>query len=243
MVRFPSHTLQPLGDIWQRTDESVFDIQSRRRFDQNGLRAGILIGELPKMIRDQIQETSTKQTTDALEHAGLAADVDSRMRQLQCRAGRRKELIVRRELSKPLTIVTTFDGKLSGATYEKAAVLFDLRAIPHGDGQATIELTPEVQHGVHRQAFVSTAFGVRQEMQRPRETWKQLAIQAKLSPGQVLVVSSTLPPKAIGSAFFTTQTVHQTEEHVVLLVRLAETRWDDLFGAEAIKQAKAMAER
>jgi hypothetical protein len=196
------------------------------------------------VIREQLQTTAARQATDALEHAGLAADVDNKMRQLQCRSGRRKDLIVKHELSEPLTVLTIRDGQsVSGETYSKASVLFDLRAVPHGDGRATIELTPEIQHGEHRQTFVSTEFGVRPEMRRAQQVWKELKMEVKLNPGQVLVVSSTMPPKSLGSAFFVAKTADQSEERVLLLLRLAETQLDELFAPEAVERSRTMAER
>lgn len=244
LVRFSANKVDPLQTVWRDVDESIFDIEFRELLDKNGLRAGVLLGELPQVIREQIQQTSYQQNTDALEHAGLAADVDNKMRKLQCRSGRRKDLIVRREVRDELTVLTTLDGRtVSGETYLQPAVLFDLRAVPHGDGQATIELTPEIQHGEHRQSFVSTEFGVRPEMRRSQQTWHQLKIGTRLHPGQILMVAGTQPSKALGRAFFTTKTAEQTEEHVVLLVRLAETQLDELFAPEEIEQAAAMAER
>ncbi|MEZ6136614.1 MAG: hypothetical protein R3C53_17090 [Pirellulaceae bacterium] len=242
-VRFPLEQAAALTDIWSNVDESVLDIELRRRLDKNGLRAGILLGKLPTSIHQQLVQTSVKQTSDALEHAGLAADVDNRMRQLHCRAGRRKDLIVRREVVEPLTVLTTLDGHISGETFLRPTALFDLRVVPHANGQATIELTPEIQHGDHVQSYVSTEFGVRPELRRQQAVWKELSVRIRLSPGQVMMVSSTTPSKALGKALFMTQTADQTEEHVMLLVRLAATQMDELFAPETIEQAHILTER
>jgi hypothetical protein len=243
LVRFPQSAEDELAEIWRLTNESIFDLDFRQRLDKNGLRAGVILGELPLVIRKQLQATAARQTTDALEHAGLAADVDNKMRQLQCRSGRRKDLIVKHELSESLTVLTIRDGGVSGETYSKASVLFDLRAVPHGDGRATVELTPEIQHGEHRQTFVSTEFGVRPEMRREQQVWKELKMELKLSPGQVLVVSCTMPPKSLGEAFFISKTAEQSEERVLLLLRLSETQLDELFAPDAVEQSRTMAER
>ena len=244
LVRFPSTATAELDALWRLCNEGISDLELRQRLDKNGLRAGVIMGELPQVIRQQLEDTAHKQTTDALEHAGLAADVDNKMRKLQCRAGRRKDLLVKPELSEPLTVLSTRDGKhVSGETFSRATVLFDLRAMPHGDGSATIELTPEVQHGEHRQTFVHTDFGTRPEMRRGIQSWPELKITAKLQPRQVLLLASTSPPKALGNTFFVSKTAEHSEERVVLLVRLAETRLDDLFAPELVEQAHAMAER
>ncbi|MCA9181425.1 MAG: hypothetical protein KDA51_08220, partial [Planctomycetales bacterium] len=86
-------------------------------------------------------------------------------------------------------------------------------------------------------------FGTRAEMRRSVQRWSELKISAKLTPGQVLIVSSSTPAKALGSTFFVSKTAEHTEERVLLLVRLAESQLDDLFAPEVVQQAQAMAER
>lgn len=245
LVRFPAESIADLEEqVWRLSNEATADISLRQRLDQNGLRVGVIMGEFPQMIRQQLDQTAEKQKTDALEHAGLAADVDNRMRRLQCRAGRRKDLLVKPELPDPLTVLSTRDGRhVSGDTFDRAMVLFDLRVLPHGDGSATINLTPEVQHGEQRQTFIHSDFGTRPEMRRNVQSWNELKISVKLTPGQVLLVSSSSPAKALGSTFFVSKTAEHTEERVLLLVRLAESQLDDLFAPEVVQQAQAMAER
>lgn len=244
LVRVPKHSQAELEGIWRLTDETILSIEQRELLDRNGLRAGVLLSELPKLLRDRLESTGLAQNTDALEHAGLAADSDNRMRQLQCRSGRRKELPVRRESTEPVTILTTEDGQhISGRTFDRAAALFDLRAIPKGDGSATIELTPEIQYGQARQSYVSTEFGIRPAMKRDQQVWENLSVKVNLKPGQVFAFSGVMPPRALGKAFFVTETADGAEEHVVLLLRIAETRLDELFAPELMNQARAMAER
>jgi len=244
LVRFPQESAHEVDELWRLCNEGIADLELRQRLDKNGLRAGVIMGELPVLILRQLEATAHKQSRDALEHAGLAADVDNKMRQLQCRAGRRKDLLIKPELLEPLTVLSTRDGRnVTGDTFERATVLFKLRAMPHGDGSATIELTPEIQHGEHRQTFVHTDLGTRPELRRGTQSWDELKIAAKLHPRQVLLVSSTAPAKGLGTTFFTTRTAEQSEERVVLLVRLSQTRLDDLFAPEVVQQAHAMAER
>lgn len=236
LVRYSKAKQDKFQEVWQRVDETAFDIQLRSVLDENGLRAGILVGELPEVVRNQIAETSEAQNTDALEHAGLAADADNKMRHMQCRAGRRKELIVRPQLNDPLTILGVHQGQTLGNTFDRPTVLFDLRTLPHGDRTTTVELTPEVQHGELKQSFVSSEFGVRPETRRERMVWEDLKLQVKLRPREILVVGATLPSKALGKAFFSTQLADQTEENLMLLLRVAETQTDDLFAPEDSQQ-------
>lgn len=245
IVRFPKEQSAALDQLWSTVDESVFDVALRRKLTDNGMRGGVLIGELPASIRARMLELSNNASSDPLEQADLAADVKSSVLRLQCRAGRRKELPVRRELSQPLVVLSNEDGRIEGASYEKPSMLFDLRTIPHGDGQATLKLIPEIQHGDERKALVRSDVGMRYEMSRERKAWDDVALSAKLSPGQILVLSCSGEPKSsnLGKAFFVTQTAEQTEERVLLLVKLAATQLDELFAPEGVAAAQIVAER
>lgn len=244
VVRFGEDKAEALESIWQKVDESVFDFQQRQLLDRNGLRAGLFHGELPKELREQLNSVAEKQKTDVVELAGLGSDADSRMRLMRCRAGRRKDIIIRREISRPLSIITSLDDQLAGQSfYDRPVALFSMTAFPTTDGKATLELVPEVQHGEALSQYVTSEVGVRQELRRPAKIWKALNIKAQMLPGEVLVVSATQPPKSLGGAFFVSETAQKTEEHLVLLIRLAATQLDDLFGEEQITSARAMMEQ
>ncbi len=244
LVRFPADVEEELERAWMSSDPSVLGIDQRRLLARNGLRAGVLIGELPALIHNQLNRTGAQQATDALEGAGLAADVDNRMHRLQCRAGKRKELVVRRSLNAPLTVVGVSPaGSIVGDTFQDPRVLFDLRATPLGGRQARIRLIPEIEYGTARQTYVASEVGIRPSLERPRRVWEALEIDAVLREEQILMIGAALPPKALGRAFFTTHTADKATEHVVLLVRLSATRIDELFAPEQLAQVKSLAER
>jgi len=245
IIRFPKEQSEALDNLWSTVDESVFEVELRRKLIENGMRGGILIGELPLGVRTRMEQLANNSRTDPLEQANLAADVKSATNRLQCRAGRRKEVHVRREVSQPLVVLTSEEGRVEGANYEQPAMLFDLRSIPHGDGQATLRLMPEIQHGEERKAFVRSDFGLRPEMSRDRKTWDELAMSVKLRPGQMIALSCNGEPKSsnLGKAFFVTHTAEQTDERVLLLIKLAETQLDELFAPEGVAAAQIVAER
>ncbi len=245
IIRFPKEQSDVLDNLWATVDESVFDVELRRKLIDNGIRGGVLIGELPVGVRSRLEQLANSSQTDPLEQANLAADVKSATNRLQCRAGRRKEVHVRREVTQPLVVLTSEEGRVEGASYERPAMLFDLRSIPHGDGQATLRLAPEIQHGEERKAFVRSDFGLRPEMSRERKVWEDLALSVKLRPGQMIALSCNGEPKSsnLGKAFFVTHTAEQTDERVLLLIKLAETQLDELFAPEGVAAAQIVAER
>ncbi len=245
IIRFPKEQSEALDSLWATVDESVLHVELRHKLAENGVRGGVLIGDLPLGIRTRMEQLADYSRTDPLEQANLAADVKSAINRLQCRAGRRKEVHVRREVSQPLVVLTSAEGRVEGATYEQPAMLFDLRSIPHGDGQATLKLTPEIQHGEERKTFIYSDFGLRPDMSRDRKTWEELSLSVKLSPGQMIALSCNGEPKSsnLGKAFFVTHTAEQTDERVLLLIKLAETQLDELFAPEGVAAAQVVAER
>lgn len=243
LIRFPKDRWEQLAAIWNVIDESIIGLDTRRRLDENGLRGGLLVGEMPYVVRHRLEELAGAENRDPLEQAGLAADVKSDTRRLQCRAGRRKDLPIRTELSEPLTVIYKQAGSIRGNVFDRPSAMFDVRAMPHGDGRATLTLTPEIQHGEHRKSFAYSPSGVRPEVRRESQAWPELAIEANLLTGQALMVTLTDPPKGIGQAFFTTRTAEQSQERVLLVIRLMSNQLNDLFAPEQVEAAKLAAER
>lgn len=242
LVRFDEQHTEELDKAWLGADESVIDIQQRKLLDLNGIRVGVIRGDLPKEILQQLELSRSQQRTDVEEQLGLASDSDSRARLLSCRGGKRKELLIRRENQQPLSVVTTIGGSVSGHQFVRASALFALTMYPQTDGTAITELIPEIQYGDARQNFISGEFGMRQELRRDSKLWKQLKIRTTLATNEVLMVSTTAPSKALGHAFFRTENSQQIEEQIVLLIRLASTSSDDLFSDTIVGQLPASVE-
>ena len=114
LIRFSEEQQADLLHIWKSADESILEFGQRKLLDANGVRVGLIRGELPPELRRQLRVTDDLNRSDAVEQAGLSADADNRTHLLRCRAGRRKELIIRNEVQRPLSIVTQIDGQLSG---------------------------------------------------------------------------------------------------------------------------------
>lgn len=244
LIRFHDEMIEELDQVWLSADESVFDFDQRRRLDSNGLRVGLIRGELPPVILRQLNAVSQQQKEDIAEAAGLGSDADARMRMLRCRAGRRKELIIRREVNRPLSVITSNEGRISGQTfYDRPTALFALTTFPMSNGTATIELIPEVQYGDNQHRYLTTDFGMRQELKRPSKVWKSLKIRAPMDQGNFLIVAATQPPRSLGAAFFVGESIQQQEEHLLLLIRLTATQLDDLFAEDQVQAARAMMEQ
>ncbi len=244
LVRFTEDQLKELEETWKSVDETAIDLEQRRLLDRNGVRVGLIRGELPATIRRQLLATSQEQKADISQSAGLNSDADNRMRFLRCRSGRRKEIVIRRDIARPVSIVTTVDNRLSGQSFDDhPTMLVAMTPFPSPDGSVFIEFVPEIQFGGTRPSYAASESGIRQEQKRPTRVWKDLKIRAHLEQGNVLVIAATQPPKSLGGSFFVTETVHGADEHLILLVRLAATQMDDLFGDEQVAQARGLMEQ
>ncbi|MBX3422134.1 MAG: hypothetical protein KF752_11325 [Pirellulaceae bacterium] len=243
LMRFEDHQVAQMQEIWLSVDETIIDLEQRLRLDANGVRVGVLRSELPAEINRRLSQASSQRHLDALERAGLASETPHGMRLLRCRAGRRKEVVLRQVAGEPMSVLTSIDGQLAGVTFgDRPTALFALTTFPLNNGQADIELIPEVHHGEPRSTFVTTDSGVRQESRREIKAWKPLKIRTRMAPGNVLIIAATQPPKSLGQAFFVSRTAKQTDEHVLLLVRLAATQMDDLFGSQEVNLARQFME-
>ncbi len=56
------------------------------------------------------------------------------------------------------------------------------------------------------------------------------------------MITGTVEPRALGDAYFWTDTMENKRQRVVLLIRLANTQLDDLFDPEKTKEAQRAAE-
>jgi hypothetical protein len=144
------------------------------------------------------------------------------------RAGRTAELVVSEIGERWPVLFRDERGKVSGANLLRPQAVFQITSLPQGDGQVRLRLLPEVQHGEAR-LQPSTAGGVLTILPgRPSRKFDELQIEALLAPGDVLVVGK-LPdrPGTLGHHFFAGGVDRGREK--LILVRLAQTQYDDLF--------------
>ncbi len=241
-MRYDEDHLDELQQTWAAADETILDFEQRRLLDANGIRVGVIRGELPRPLSQQLELSTQRQKTDIVEQLGLGADAEVHSLTWVCRAGSRKELVVRRELTKPLYVFTTQGDSVAGYPFDKALSVLGMTVYPQNDGKALIELVPEIQHGEPKNSFVAGEFGMRQETKRESKVWKQFKIRTAVSGGELLMISATTPAKALGHAFFTTETNRQTEDQLVVLIRLTTNQQDSLFGENIVNQARTFME-
>lgn len=242
-LRMSDATIADVDSLWHITDEQVLSVQTRRRLSANGLRIGLIPGDMPPIVQQWIADANQRLRDDALEQASVASNISLIPKQLTFRAGKRKEILLHAVQDQWLPVIYQEGEQLCGETFEAPEFILATTAIPHGDGRATLMLTPEIKYGQVRNVVVGKEAAFRFEWQRQRRAFDELLSQITLAPGQTIIITCTQPPKGLGSQFFLTESASRQREHVVILMRLSKTQLDELFDPAGVSAAERSALR
>lgn len=245
LIRFPEEQAAALNDCWQVVDETRIDFKTRRELFANGLQCGVLVGEMPQVIRARLKELNSPNVGNSMERLGLAAEVISDTQRLHCHAGRRKELALRPGLNEPITVLHVREGLIQGNTYTNPRVLIDMRATPLGNGSARLKMTPEIQHGdpIESVRLSPNKIAHLPDIHQRQQVWDYMAMDVTLAPGEYFFCTLTDPPRGLGQAMFSTRTTERTTERVLLVVQMVTNPLDDLFAPEEIEAARLASQR
>jgi len=108
-----------------------------------------------------------------------------------------------------------------------------MRSNPLGNGSVRLQLTPEVHHGAPQQRIVGDNHNFIIETKQTEVAFDQLLIECVLAPGETLVLSCTSEFSGLGRHFFVEPDVSDPKPKIVL-IRLAQSQFDDLFAADQI---------
>ncbi len=226
-VRIPANDQAAHDAIWNEVDEQHFAPELRRELAANGLRAGVLGQQLPAELRAALDAASTQAEERAEDTGTNDTGANRGQRRLACRAGRRAKIVVSKTHAS-LAFLTQEDGVVRGNVLENAQCLLALKPYPQGDGRVRLDITPEVEHGELQTQWAEQEGSLMQRIGRDRVVLDRLRVVATLAAGQVLVLSTTPEAKGVGERFFS-ETAAGRPERTLLLVRVAQTQWDDVF--------------
>lgn len=228
-VRCPVGERRFEADLWEEIDEQVLPALLRQRLGQNGFRAGVVAGQVPRVLAELMDLTDQAPAHSQVQQVELAsAESEPRAmcRHMQLAAARRGEVLAS-DVYDTLPLLIWREGELAGQTLHQAQAVLALKAFPQPGGRVRLELVPEVHHGQPRQSWVARDGMFLLEATRPREVFDWLQVAVDLAPGDMLLLSS-LPtrPGSLGHYFFAAG--EGKAEHKLLLVRLAQTQQDEL---------------
>lgn len=183
-ARFEEHDAACREELWGEVDEQAFDDGLRRRLAANGLRVGIVTGDLPPHLAERIlpDRAAPAAATDA-----VAAESPLTHRLLRLLPGRRSEVIAAPGIE-DLVLLETGDGQVRGGTFHDATGLFELKVRPAADGRVRIELVPEIKHGPLERSWVGEDGMFRMEAGQRRHRRDDLALGVELREGALLIV-------------------------------------------------------
>jgi hypothetical protein len=226
-VRLRASDVRAYDQIWSEADELHFSPELRRELAANGLRVGILGQQLPTELRSALDAAAGEQEERAEDTDTSDTQTSRGQRRLACRTGRRAKIVVSK-LHPTLAFLTQADGAVSGSVLENAQCLLALKTYPQGDGRVRLDITPEIEHGDLKNKWSQQDGSLMQRIGRDRVVLDRLRTVATMSAGQVLVLSTTPDVKGLGEHFYS-ETAAGRVERTLVLIRVAQTQWDDLF--------------
>jgi hypothetical protein len=245
-IRFPNGDQAFNGDLWKEIDEQQLPPGVRRQLAENGLRAGIVSGPMPSLLAQLLNSAekpaSVFEAAASLEHAPVVS-----RQQMQLHSGWHGQIFASSTYPE-LPLLTSEEGHVCGHTYPQAQCAMNTRVLSQGDRQVKLQFTPELQYGEPRQQWVTDEVAsvgqalnrdgvLRPQSGKPKRVFEELSFEATLAPEQMLVLT-TLPdrPGSLGSYFFTEQQPDQLQQKL-LVIRLAETHYSDMFAPEPTRTA------
>jgi hypothetical protein len=184
-IRCPSDDQALHQELWGFVDEQFLDSGLRGRLAANGLRVGIVSGQLPTHLADRF--TGTVTADDATGAQPLATEAMVTRRQLRLLPGRRSEIVTSSSLAELVLLEQTAEG-VSGGTYRDASPLLAVVARPAADGRVSLEAVPEIRHGPVEKSWVGEDGMFRLETGQKRHRMEHLRVTATLPADSMLVL-------------------------------------------------------
>jgi hypothetical protein len=167
--------------LWGAADEQVVAPEVRHTLETNGLRVGLIAGDLPAEVQALLDAPPPHRVDPLLIDL---PDADSTLLNLTTAAP-----------PPQASVLLNRDGKAVGKVYENARGHIRLTASQEGPAGVALRLVPEIHHGpvqrrfstdAHADAFAPQQFLLTDGQQE--ETLRELAAGLTVQAGQVLVV-------------------------------------------------------
>jgi hypothetical protein len=219
--------------VWQEVDEQSLAAESRRRLASNGFRAGVVGKRLPDELARLINNVRLADGSAATVQADPGQTIATRQ-WMFLDPGQRGE-IVASAVQPECHVLHVEHGEVLGKTYQNGQAEFGVSVASTDGGRSAVKLVPEVHHGAFRQRYVRGEGMFQLDTSRQKEIFDRLAIDAPLSPGETLVISSVAEKRgSLGHRFFN-EKIAEKRAAKMLFIRWAEP------GQEALSPFNALA--
>jgi len=243
-VRFPACDAEDAATLWAEADEMHLPADVRQRLTQNGFRVGLLGGQVPISL-SRLLELKDKPAPGCRSLETQVANLEHEprvvRRHMELRAGVRTEVIAS-DVQEELPVLRCCPAGVEGETFRSAQAVFALSVANERDGRVRVRLIPEIHHGESKLRYVSTQGAIRIQSGRAKRAFEDLAMEALLAPGHILVMGTLKErPGTIGHRFFA-ENVDGRVEYKLLVLRLAQTQHDELFDPADVIPLDSLAE-
>ncbi len=226
-VRFPAGDPDCNGALWSDVDEQALPAPVRAELAANGLRAGVVGGQTPRVLAGKIA-AAEDHSTPATAAARLETEPAVRRSRMQIHRGQPGTVVTSGAYDQ-LPLLVRDDGQVRGETYKNAQGEFVIEADPQDDRRVKLSLVPQWQFGESRQEFVGENGVFRVQAGKPKKTFGKLKFDVTLGPNQMLLITSLTDRKgSLGHYLFTEPTGGHLDQKL-LVIRLADTKSTDLF--------------
>lgn len=209
--------------LWEGIDEQKFDADLRRRLVANGLRVGIVGGSLPKQLADLLELDGASSATGDAQVITDQSAVPRVTRQVIQAKRRDPRQIQVSELRDEGQVLLSRDGSFGGKTFRQMQGVYSLQAESIPGQRVKLRLTPELHHGDLKQRYAGSTQGIFMSIpSREREVFDELAMDASLAPGELLVIGCLPAAKTSLGGVFHTATAAGKAERKLILVRLLQ---------------------
>jgi len=209
-------------DLWARVDEQLVDETVRRRLAANGLRAGILLGQLPEPILAALEPpVSAGEGSHSPPVNAADANPPVVRRVLRVLPGRESELVSLKSIPDLVVLEQEEDG-LRGANYADAVPYFTLKAWPAADGRVRVDLVPVIRHGPMERSFVGEDGAFKLETSQRKRVLDRLRCEVTVPADGLLIVGPAGDQGAsVGDALFRPRSPGRAETRLLALRPLA----------------------
>jgi len=230
-VRFDEADAVLAGELWDAADEQSLPVATRRLLAANGLRCGIVTGELPPHVAERLAASAWE---------GAAADgllPGASRRTLRLLPGRRADVVTAAPTPELILLHGDEDGT-RGETFRDAGGYLELRGWPAGGGQVRLELMPEIRHGPVRRSWVGEEGRFRIEAGQARHRFERLRMTAQVPDGGMLLLGPGGEAGAtVGDALFGDRAGGGPGVRQMLMVRPLAPAVDPAFGDDGASRA------
>lgn len=214
--------------VWKVADEQVLAPEVRRSLEVNGLKIGVITGELPPELEAVLRAPPPHKVEPA---TFLLDDGDPTLISISAPVDQ-------------VSLLVNRDNHPSGKDYDKASGFFRVTATQDGTNNVALRFTPEIHHGAIQRSYQPIVEATPYSPQQFKindgqqiETFGDLSAVLMLEPGQAVVVGCRPEQKRSLGTFLLTQGEAHAEQRRQKLIMLWASR--NQLGAIGEKPARS----